>query len=85
VVFGFFGLWFWQTRHDQQVIRDMPVAQRQALYHRTLETLRTVCVDPHDSVLRDFCQGQADFIMRFPECDDACLALVQPHVPRPMR
>jgi cytochrome b pre-mRNA-processing protein 3 len=85
VVVGFFTLWFLQTRHEQQVIRELPAAQRHALYERTFETLSTVCVKPGDPMLQDYCRSQAAFIVRFPECDDACRALVQPHSPRAVR
>lgn len=66
-------------------LRDLPEADRRALYQRTLETLRTTCEHASGSQLTDYCRSQADFIERFPECDSECRELARRFHPQPTR
>jgi hypothetical protein len=73
----------------QQVksIRNLPAADRLALYHRTLTDVDTTCTTPEarDGALRDHCLGQAQFLTLFPDCDARCQRLagsVLPHARR---
>jgi hypothetical protein len=52
---------------------------------RTLQTLRDSCGQTSQSALFDHCRAQAEFIVRFPECDAECRALAAPFIPRPSR
>jgi hypothetical protein len=66
-------------------LSDLPVTERQALYERTLETLRTTCVRAHGYELTEYCRKQADFITHFPECDSECRDLAARFTPPPSR
>jgi hypothetical protein len=46
--------------------------ERHALYERTLQTLQSPSCDPARNGLKDYCRQQAEFIIKFPECDAAC-------------
>jgi hypothetical protein len=68
-------------------VRDLPAADRAALYHRTLTDVDTACSAPeaHDGALRDHCVRQAEFLTLFPDCDARCQQLaasVLPHARR---
>jgi hypothetical protein len=79
------GIWFGQWQSEQRAFVDMPTEERQGLYERTLENLRTVCQAAHGEEQRSFCRDQADLVMRLPECDAACLGLAQQHLAPPTR
>jgi hypothetical protein len=68
-------------------VRNLPAADRAALYHRTLTDLDSTCTAPeaHDGALRDHCLRQAEFLTLFPDCDRRCQQLaasVLPHARR---
>jgi hypothetical protein len=68
-------------------VRDLPAADRAALYHRTLTDVDTTCAGPEarDGALRDHCLRQAEFLTLFPDCDARCQQLaasVLPHARR---
>jgi hypothetical protein len=65
--------------HQMQLGREvnhLPEPERRALYHRTLETLKTTCTNASGPTLREYCREQAEFMKDFSECDDSCRALV---------
>ena len=67
-------------------IRDLPTAQRTALYLRTLDTLRTTCEQvARGATMTEYCREQAKFIERFPECDAACHKVAMRFGPTPSR
>ncbi len=68
-------------------VRNLPAADRTALYHRTLTDVETTCTAPEarDGALRDHCLRQAEFLTLFPDCDAHCQQLaasVLPHARR---
>ena len=68
-------------------VRNLPTADRSALYHRTLTDVDRTCTSPeaHDGALRDHCLRQAEFLTLFPDCDARCQQLaasVLPHARR---
>jgi hypothetical protein len=72
VMLGFVGLWLWQSGREERSVRTLDDAERHALFTRTLETLRTTCAAHRDAELTGFCAEQAQFVLRFSECDAAC-------------
>jgi hypothetical protein len=70
----------WQQGAEDRAIRSLPAEERRAQFLRTAEELRTVCADP-PAALRPHCRQQAEFLSRFPECDTACLQLVERFFP----
>jgi hypothetical protein len=82
---AFAGLSLWQRERDASSVRAMPEGERKALYERTMETLRTVCSGEHASAVPDLCREQAELVVSFPECDDACREIARRHWPKPTR
>ena len=67
-------------------VRNLPAADRAALYHRTLTDV-DACTAPgaREGALRDHCLRQAEFVLLFPDCDARCQQLatsVLPHARR---
>jgi cytochrome b pre-mRNA-processing protein 3 len=79
-------LWLWGGDAERKAIGRLPLSERQALYQRTLVTLRASC-DPgkRPSGLDEFCRQQAKFLIQFPECDAACTKLVRSQRREPTR
>ena len=74
------ALWYASETAELGAISRLPAAERRALYQRTLRTLETSCAPTtKPSGLDQFCHEQAEFIVQFPECDQACLAVANPH------
>ena len=85
-VLVFLFLWYSSQMVEPSAIRELPEADRRALFERTLRTLATSC-DPeaHPEGLARFCREQAEFVVQFPECDEACRKLAKPHQPKATR
>lgn len=75
---------FTHARLDRE-LSGLPGPERRALYERTLETLRTSCMRSRGPELSEYCQQQAHFIKRFPECDSECHELAARFAPKPTR
>jgi cytochrome b pre-mRNA-processing protein 3 len=75
---------FLQTRLDRE-LSDLPDSERRVLYHRTLETLRTTCRQPPGPQMAEHCRQEAEFVLRFPECDSECRELATRFIRRPSR
>jgi hypothetical protein len=69
-----FALWLQAESGKQRAIRELPEAERKALYERTLSTLETTCALRGSDGLAKYCRDQAELIVRFPECDRRCNA-----------
>jgi hypothetical protein len=71
---------------EREALARLSVVERRALYERTFRTLESSC-DPERRPrgLDDFCQEQAEFLKRFPECVAACDALAAKFEPLPSR
>jgi len=63
----------------------LPVHERAALYQRTIENLTSVCASEGKQSLRDFCRGQAQFALMFPECDRKCESAAREQLQTPTR
>ncbi len=72
------------TAEDRALAR-LPPADRAALYHRTLDNVRTTCAGERGRELRDFCRGQARLVLLVPECDAACEATARELLRTPTR
>lgn len=74
VAAAFAAVVWWRGRPARE-LRAMPPAARQALFERTLETLRTTCLASAGAALDDICIDAARLARSFPECDRECRAL----------
>jgi len=78
--------WWWGGRAERVAIADLDPQERAALYQRTLQNLRSTCEPPErPRGLDDYCRRQADFILKFPECDSACRSLANRQSNQPSR
>ncbi|HVZ86096.1 MAG TPA: hypothetical protein VHG72_03960 [Polyangia bacterium] len=68
-------------------IRGLPLAERGALYQRTIDDTSAACGTPdaRGGALRDHCLQQAEFLRLFPECDGRCQKLTASILPRAAR
>lgn len=76
--------WVWSRDDEQVAIVELPETERASLYARTLANLQTTC-KVQDGSLRAYCEQQARFIVKFPECDPACVQLARTYLPQPTR
>ena len=78
---GAIVLLVWSEGAERRAIRGMHQPERQQLYARTLQNLKSVCAPPDDA-MRDFCAAQARLVTEFPECDRACQELADRQLSR---
>lgn len=71
-------------RFDRE-IKDVPELERNALYERAFDTLKTSCTRTRGPKLTDYCRSQAEFIRHFPQCGDECRELSARFAPQPSR
>jgi hypothetical protein len=62
-------------------LRDLPAAERETLYWRALNDVKSTCALP-GALLGDHCQRQARLLTMFPECDAACWSAASRVLPR---
>lgn len=82
------GLSLWlahEGKKKERAIRDLPVADRRALYERTLTNYRTLCAPTMRAEMKERCQQDAEFLALFPECDASCRELISALWPQPKR
>ena len=79
------GLIAWHHRRAQTELLAIPVQERTSLYERTLSTLQTTCSHAEGAELTAYCQTQALFVSRFPECDATCQSICNRYLPRATR
>jgi hypothetical protein len=79
------GYWWWSSAGEGREIRALPAEQRQGLYRRTLENLKTICDPAPGRSMREFCRSQATLALQFPECDDDCRRTARRHLSLPRR
>jgi hypothetical protein len=80
------GLWWWGGRSEREAIFKLAPDERRALYERTLQNLKSTCQsERRPSGLDDYCHRQADFILKFPECDRTCESLARRQMNEPTR
>ena len=80
---AFVVLWIWGGKGDSSALRRLPPDNRAQLYQQTLAATRTLCDAARtDDALADRCASWAEFLLEFPECDDACRAFATPFAPR---
>jgi len=83
VATAFVVLWIWTGKGEPGALRRMPPDDRAKLYQETLTATRTLCEAARtDDALRDRCASWAEFLVDFPECDDACRAFATAYAPR---
>lgn len=85
LLFVFTGVWFWIHSSEERSIAAMAPAQRAALFQSMQASFREHCIDGKDPGAEVQCHHQAERLLRFPECDDACRGEVAPVLRRTSR
>lgn len=68
------------AQSDRAAVMRMSPEARQELYVRTLRSTESLCTQAaKDESMRGRCVDSSRFLLSFPECDEACRALAQPH------
>jgi hypothetical protein len=79
------GLWVWTQGSEGRAIQRLDPVQRHALYVSTLQALESTCQTERDTGLRAYCRQQAEFIRKFPECDEHCREVARIQLAEPAR
>jgi hypothetical protein len=77
--------WWWAAGDEKRALRALPDQQREGLYQRTMENLRTICDPVAPKSLREYCRAQAGFALQFDECDASCRETARRHLTIPQR
>jgi hypothetical protein len=78
--------WWRGSGEEEHALTQLPAAERRELYERTLHTLESTCApQARPPGLQRYCRQQAEFIVRFPECDQVCRELAGRDLPKPTR
>ncbi|WP_171817855.1 hypothetical protein [Pyxidicoccus fallax] len=78
-------VWLYLQGGENRALNAMSPAQRGAFFQETRDSIRESCLTDA-GVKRGFekrCQKQAEFLTRFPECDEACRREIAPVLPAP--
>lgn len=78
LVMASFGLlWYWQGAAEARALESMSQVERRALYLRTRQNIQEVCGEHLMAGMAEFCREQAEFVVRFPECDTSCRSVAE--------
>lgn len=77
-------VWGYVQGGENRALNAMSPVQRAALFQETRDSIRLMCLTDagvrSGGKLERRCQQQADFLTRFPECDEACRREIAPFV-----
>ncbi|MCY1017974.1 hypothetical protein [Pyxidicoccus sp. MSG2] len=81
------AVWLYLQGGENRALNAMSPAQRAALFQETRDSIRLMCLSDAGvkKAFQGRCAKQADFLVRFPECDEACKQEVAPMLPQPTR
>jgi hypothetical protein len=75
---GWIAVIGWREHRLNVAVAAMPVATQQAAYRRAYADLSTMCAAQPQ--LDEHCRAQAEFILRFPQCDAECDVLARHYI-----
>ena len=73
------GVWLWVQGSEGGGLRAMSPAQREAFYQEAWAEQRARCLEvdgPRDPEPR--CRKRAEYLLQFPQCDEACRTELAP-------
>ncbi len=79
VIGAWLGVIAWHEHKVTSAVSALPVAVQEATFRRTYDELATTCLMQPE--LADHCSDDAQFILRFPQCDGACEQLARRYLP----
>ncbi len=72
-------VWVWVHRSEEGAVRAMSPAQREAFYKEAWADQRTKCLAASGPLEPEGkCRQRAEFLLLFPQCDEACRAELAP-------
>jgi len=84
VAFASLGVWVWVQNTKGGAVLAMAPAQREALFKETWKAQRMRCSKAGEPVdTAEQCQQRAEFLLLFPQCDEACRAELAHSLPAP--
>jgi cytochrome b pre-mRNA-processing protein 3 len=84
IALGSLGVWLWVHSSEGGAIRAMSPAQQAALYAETWKDQRVKCLAAEGRIDTEArCRQRAEYLLLFPQCDEACRAELAPLLPRP--
>jgi hypothetical protein len=77
-VFALVVLWISSSGAERRAILRLSEDERGVLYHREFASFRTLCGEgrPRDALEKQ-CRERSEFLLEFPECDEACQGVVR--------
>jgi hypothetical protein len=78
LVVGLVGMVVWEITTPGRSLRALPRGERQVVYERTLDDLRTLCGPNRPVALREHCRQLAELVAPLEECGPECEALLRP-------
>ncbi|WP_426734150.1 hypothetical protein [Myxococcus faecalis] len=85
VVLVLAGVWAYLQGGENRALNALAPAQREALFQETRDDFRLLCMGDAGPKLLNRCQKQAEFLMRFSECDEACRQELAPMLRKAVR
>lgn len=84
VLLGLVGVWMWVQGSEGGALRAMSPAQREAFYQETWKAQRAKCLgDAGPTEPESRCRQRAQYLLQFPQCDEACRAELAPSLQGP--
>ena len=80
------AIWAWNRGAEQRALERLPAEVRHALYSRELANFRTICGQGRRTDdLEPRCEEQAEYLVKFSDCDADCQTLAKMHLISPAR
>lgn len=71
-------LWLRALTAEQRAINSMDPQARAKLFQETWQGVQTLCRQQMDPSLVPRCRQEAQFLLKFPECDESCHLFLEP-------
>lgn len=80
-------LHLWDVGQQQRALIQMSPEARARVYLGAISTMKEMCPPQahREEAFEERCREQADFLAKFPECDEACRELVRSNLSQPTR
>ncbi len=80
------GAFVWSLGAERRAILRIPPVERHAIYENAYGEMTRLCgAGPRTDALEKRCTELIQFVVQFPECDDACQAVARSHRPIPTK
>lgn len=84
ILLGLGGVWVWVQGSEGGGLRAMSPAQREAFFQEAWAAQRAKCLgDAGPTEPQSRCRQRAQYLLQFPQCDEACRAELAPSLQGP--